>query len=126
MDGKIIRLSEPVTAYERTFHEITLREPTGALFMRLGQPRVPVTNFNAGSGYLVEREDTIVEYLKALIAVDDKDADHLPLAEGLLRKLSLTDSMRLREALFSFFDAAALKAAALRNAEKPQDSSPSA
>jgi len=113
MDGTVIKLIEPVTAYERTFTEIVLREPRGALFMRLGQPRLPVTNFTAGSAYYVEREEVVREYLLALIVVEQGD-NTVPYAEGILAKVSLTDALQLKEALFGFFDQAAQRIAARR------------
>ena len=120
MDGKIIKLLEPVTSYDRRYEEIVLREPRGELLMRLGQPRIPVTNFSAGSGYYVEPESVIKDYLVALIVIE-KDDGMMPYAEALLNKLSLADSLRLRAELFNFFDLAALKSAA-----KPSDSPVSA
>ena len=120
MDGKIIKLFEPVTSYDRRYEEIVLREPRGELLMRLGQPRIPVTNFSAGSGYYVEPENVIKDYLVALIVIENDDGT-IPYAEGLLKKLSLADSLQLREALFGFFDLGAQRIAAKR-----QDSSVSA
>ena len=65
MDGKIIKLADPVTVYETKYSQIVLREPRGDVFNRLGPPRVPVYNQSAGSGYFVEQNDTIAAYLKA-------------------------------------------------------------
>ena len=43
MDGSsVIKLSKPVEAFNRTIKEVALKEPTGALFMRLGEPRIGV------------------------------------------------------------------------------------
>ena len=108
MDGKLINLVDPVKVYETEYSKIVLREPRGDVFNRLGPPRVPVYNQSAGSGYFVEQNDTIAAYLKALI---DTDEFH---TEALLKKLSLVDTLRLREALFAFFTEAEARIAALR------------
>lgn len=108
MDGKIIKLADPVTVYETKYSQIVLREPRGDVFNRLGPPRVPVYNQSAGSGYFVEQNDTIAAYLKALIDVEDFHT------ESLLKKLSLVDTLRLREGLFAFFTEAEASIAAMR------------
>ena len=108
MDGKIVKLLDPIEVYETKYAEIPLREPRGDLFSRLGAPRIPVVNQTAASGYWVDRDDVIREYLKALIEIDEFHV------EALLKKMSLTDSIRMREALFGFFETAAARAAASR------------
>ena len=110
MDGKIIRLTKPVEAFGKTYSEITLREPTGAIFSRLGQPRIAVVNSNAGSGYWVERDEVISAYLDRLVQMDGAES------VVVLQQLSLADSISLRAALFSFFDEALAKNAGATSA----------
>jgi hypothetical protein len=100
MDGKIITLTRPVEVFGKEITEITLREPTGALFSRLGHPRIPVMNATANSGYWVEKPAVISAYLDALI---DLEAAELHI---VLKKLSLADSIHLQSSLFDFFNEA--------------------
>ncbi len=113
MDGKIIKLVKPIEAFGRRITEIALKEPTGALFSRLGQPRIPIYNQSAGSGYFVERDDVITSYLEKLMDMDFAETG------VVLQQLSLTDMMELRETLFGFFDAARATSAGAKVAATP-------
>jgi hypothetical protein len=118
MDGKIIKLIDPVKVYEREFREITLREPNAKLFMRLGAPRIPVMSSVSGSGYLIDRDDAIREYLKAIVDIKP-DGSELMYEEAIFDRLSLADTLQVREALFDFFVEAAQKIAARRLDSSP-------
>jgi hypothetical protein len=78
--------------------EIDLKEPSGALYVKLGDPRLLVFN-PSGSGYWIEQNEVIKAYLEALI-------DH-PLGGDVVNLLSLRDVMALKETLFDFFTSAA-------------------
>ena len=106
MDGTIIKLTTPVEAFGKSFTELTLREPKGGLYARLGEPRIGIVNAEGG-GYLVEQPATISAYLEALVEGPDVAEKAV-----LLSQLTLADSLRLKRALFGFFEAAAAKAAA--------------
>ena len=106
MDGKIIKLLTPVEGFDKPITEISLREPKGALFARLGKPRIPVVMTGGGSGYWVDREDVISAYLDALIEPKD-------VAAVVLQQLSLADMLRVREALFGFFQEAETKSVSM-------------
>lgn len=116
MDGTIIKLTTPVEAFGESLSEIILREPTGKLFSRLGEPRIPVVNESAGSGYWVTRDEVITQYLEALVDIPDAAVKAVA-----LQALSLPDVMSLRQALFDFFTAAAEKAAATRRPRLSSD-----
>jgi hypothetical protein len=108
MDGTIIKLTTPVEAFNRNYAEIALREPSGALFMRLGEPRIGVVS-SEGGGYFVEQQQVISAYLDKLLSIDGEDA---AAKSVVLAQLSLVDAIALKRALFSFFDSAAALAAA--------------
>lgn len=109
--ASIIKLETPVEAFGRKYDEIGLKEPTGNLYARLGEPRVTVYNEKSTSIYFIEQGDIIRQYLDRLVDIGVPDAA----AQGaVISGLSLTDMRRLKDALFSFFDQAAQKAAALK------------
>src|SRR4051794_7498552 len=114
MDGTIVKLTKPVEVFGQTLNEITLREPTGKLYSRLGDPRIPIMNATSGSGYWVDREEIISQYLDTLIDIPEKAGTVLVLAQ-----LSLPDMMSLRKALFDFFLKAGEKAAEMRQTSSP-------
>ena len=98
MGAKTIKLASPIAWVNGgSVSEISLREPTGQLFIDLGEPRVIVSN-RSGSIIWAEIPETIKAYL-------DRCIDH----EGggaLLAQMSLSDAKKVKEALFSFFHAA--------------------
>jgi hypothetical protein len=106
MDGKIIKLSTPIDVFGRSVTEITLREPRGGLYLRLGDPRLLVSSSDRG-GYYVEQPEVIKAYLDALVEPVGS-AEQLAIFTGL----SLADQMRLKWELFGFFSKAAADAAA--------------
>ena len=103
--NKSIKLEKPIELYGKKSSAIELKEPTGALYVKLGDPRLVVFN-PSGSGYWIEQNDTIKAYLEALI-------DH-PLGADVISMLSLRDVMALKEALFDFFTSAAERRAATK------------
>ena len=105
----ILKLDTPVEAFGRPVTEITLKEPTGGLYSRLGEPRIGVYNEKTGSGYFIEQRDIVGQYLDRLVDVGDPTATPI-----VISSLSLVDMKRLKDALFSFFEKAVLKAADLK------------
>ena len=105
----IIKLDTPVEAFGRKIEDITLKEPTGGLYARLGEPRIGIYNEASKSGYYIEQRDVISQYLDRLIDVGDAASNAI-----VLQSLSLVDTKRMKDALFSFFDTAAQKAADLK------------
>jgi hypothetical protein len=103
--NKKIQLEKPIDLFGKKATEIELKEPSGALYVKLGDPRLVVFN-PSGSGYWIEQNDTIKAYLEALI-------DH-PLGGDVMALLSLRDVMALKEALFGFFTSAAERRAATK------------
>jgi hypothetical protein len=103
--NKSIKLEKPIDLFGKKAEEIELKEPSGGLYVKLGDPRLLVFN-PSGSGYWIEQNDTIKAYIEALI-------DH-PLGGDVVAMLSLRDVMALKEALFDFFTSAAERRAATK------------
>lgn len=103
--NKSIKLEKPLEVHGKKSGEIELKEPSGALYVKLGDPRLLVFN-PSGSGYWVEQNEIIKAYLEALI-------DH-PLGGDVVNLLSLGDVMALKEALFGFFTSAAERHAKIK------------
>ena len=98
MTATTIKLDKPVTwPGGPALTEIRLKEPTGQLFIDLGEPRVLVTNRN-GSMVLSEMPETIKSYL-------DRCIDH-EAGSALIALMSLSDARKVKNALFDFFTAA--------------------
>jgi hypothetical protein len=117
---KRIKLTKPFELHGRSVEEITLREPTGWEAATLGEPRLIVANQNLG-GYYVERDDVIAKYLEKCV--------DCPLGpNGILKVLSLTDLIKVKQALFSFFEEAEARIAVerLANFASAQNESQSA
>jgi hypothetical protein len=103
--NKSIKLEKPIELHGKKSPEIEIKEPSGALYVKLGDPRLLVFN-PSGSGYWIEQNETIKAYLEALL-------DH-PLGGDVVALLSLRDVMALKEALFDFFTSAAERRAATK------------
>lgn len=105
MSKKIVKLAKPLDLHGKKLTEVELKEPSGGLYLRLGEPRLTVFNAS-GSGYFVEQADAIKAYLESCV-VHELGAD-------LLNLLSLEDAQEVKEALFAFFG----EAVARRSARK--------
>jgi hypothetical protein len=96
-----IRLAEPIEdGAGGRIESVTIREPDGALYMALGEPRTFVVTDDAH--YFVEHNHLIAAYLGETVLAGGQKAD--------LDALGLADTMRLKAALFDFFDVAGLEA----------------
>ncbi len=95
-ETKTVQLLAPIEHHNATITELRLREPSGGLYARLGDPRVAVRTKEGG--YWVEQPDVIKAYL-------DKLVDHQDGAV-LLGLMGMPDVMMLKEELFGFFAAA--------------------
>ena len=100
MDGTYVRLTSPIEAFGKTYSEISLKEPSGALYMRLGEPRIAVLNAEGGGGYFVEQPTIISAYLDKLIMIEGDDA---AAKSVVLSQLSLADAIAVKRALFLRF-----------------------
>ncbi len=89
-----VKLAHPFKYFDKMVTEIELKEPTGALYTRLGEPRTIVYNAS-GSGYFVDQADVIRAYLEALV-VHELGAD-------VFNFIALEDAKALKEALLDFF-----------------------
>lgn len=102
----IVKLLAPFEHHGVTIDSVELREPSGALYAQLGDPRILVRN--ADGGYYVEKDDVIRRYLDRSIVHQDGSV--------LLGLMSMPDVMQIKEQLFLFFVAAEAKIIALRAA----------
>jgi hypothetical protein len=111
MDGVHIKLTTPVEAFGTIYNELTLRQPKGGLYARLGEPRIVIANREGGI-YAVEQPQVIKAYLEALVGVPNEDKLDNAVQFIILNEMTLEDAARLKLALFSFFDKAVAKATA--------------
>jgi hypothetical protein len=101
---KTVKLLRPFPWMDgRMVTQITLKEPSGRLYVKLGDPRVLVWNASGG-GYWVEQQEVIAAYLENCIV---QDSDAAVLGAQILDRLALEDVMATKGILFSFFDGAA-------------------
>lgn len=95
-ETKTVTLIRPIEHHNATITQVQLREPSGGLYARLGDPRVLVRTKEGG--YYVDQPEVIRAYL-------DKIIDHQDGAV-LLGLMGMSDVMMIREELFGFFLAA--------------------
>ena len=100
-----IRLTTPASVPgSKTIAEVELREPNGAQYVRMGDPRTPVFGAS-GSMYFIENAEVIGNYLDDLIVHDVG-------GKALLSLLSLDDAVTVKQKFLSFFDQAVQRHAA--------------
>jgi len=109
MPSTKVKLTKPVEFAGKHVVEVELKEPTGGLYIKTGEPRTLVFN-SSGSGYWVEQADAIKAYFEALIVHD--------LGGDLINLMTLEDTMLVKEALFDFFTVAAANVNERRAAQK--------
>lgn len=90
-----IALSQPIEAHGKRFAELTLRAPTGAEYLKHGEPRILARN-NDGTVYWVEVPQAIAAYVEACLAAT-------PDGDQILPRLTLADARALKEAVLGFF-----------------------
>ncbi len=100
-----VKLATPVVVHEKVISEIELREPSGGEYVRLGDPRVLVRS-QTGSGYFVEQNDVISQYVEKCIVAPGE------VAVALRELLSLEDMMAIKMAILDFFLVATAKVSA--------------
>ena len=90
-----IKLTKPIEFFGKRAAEITMKEPTGGQYSKIGDARTLV--FSAtGSAYWVEDKAAIAAYYDALI-------EHEAGGEAVVASLNLRDAMKVKETLFGFF-----------------------
>ena len=103
MNAKTITLEKPVSLFGSPITEVRINEPTGLLYLQLGDPRMPVS-MGDGGGYWMEQPKIIQDYLdRVLDHGDGRSKD----GGSLLALLSFTDARAIKAALFDFFRPAA-------------------
>ena len=101
---KTIELAQPFEHHGATVTHVELKEPSGALYAQLGDPRIVVQTKDGG--YYVEQTEVVKRYLDKLIVHQDGSV--------LLTLMSMPDVMRLKQELFGFFSVAETLIIALR------------
>jgi hypothetical protein len=99
-----VKLTNPITLHDKQIDFVELKEPTGGLYMQLGEPSQWV-HMKSGGGYMSEVPEIIEKYLHASIQHELKG--------DLVKILSLIDAIAVKGALLGFFSVA--EAALLRN-----------
>lgn len=105
MKSTMIQLDEPLAWFDKRLDRLSLKEPSGALYLDLGEPRFFVRAAD-GSIYAVEREDVVAKYLDRLVTLPDGELVDGG-ASALMRILPLSTVVALKQALLDFFTAAA-------------------
>jgi hypothetical protein len=93
-----VELANPIEWFSKKVTVLKIKEPTGHLYVTIGEPRILV-HTNSGGGYFVEQPAAITQYLERCI-------DHEAGAD-VLKLLSLEDAAEVKEVLLSFFEAVA-------------------
>ena len=103
-DSITIELSGPITkpgqGDDNKLTQIVMREPKYLDIMTLGEPSAFASH--NGMVYTADKDDTIKAYVERLA----QDADGKAIDPLLLRQLNARDTFKLRDAVFSFFNAA--------------------
>lgn len=111
---RVIPLSKPVIGHAGVVSEAVLHEPTGIDLLQLGELEL-VGRGSSGEVFSIERTDVIEDYLTRCLAREKGQDPSL-----ILGQAALSDVMKLRGALFDFFEAARLATLPA----KPSSSSP--
>jgi hypothetical protein len=101
MLAKEVVLSKSIEWFGRPVQRVFLCEPRASHLQRFGEPRTAVFHPEAGTRYLVDRDDAITRYFDELLSLDGKAT--IDGGASFLNVLSLRDGIALREALFDFF-----------------------
>jgi hypothetical protein len=104
MSNISVKLSKPVEVFGKRIGAVELKEPTGGLYTKLGEPRTLIFSASGG-GYWVENVDTISSYLDQLVVYDTGGLI-------LMSLLNLEDAMAVKAAFLDFFGDAASRVAA--------------
>ena len=117
--AKIKLISRIERPSQKPITEVELKEPNGAMYVRLGDPRTPVFGAS-GSMYFIENAEVIGKYLDALLV-------HELGGDVLMSLLSLDDAVAVKQRLLSFFDRAVQRhsAGAQTASSSASESSPS-
>jgi hypothetical protein len=90
----MVKLLDRIDWHNFPVIEVEIKEPTGALFATLGEPRVAV-QLPGGAGYWVEQTAILSRYADQCIA-HEGGAD-------LIRLMSLRDVMQVKDTILGFF-----------------------
>lgn len=97
MPNAIVTLSNPIEGHSGQIASITLREPKYADVMALGEPSA-FARSDGGMVFQAEKDGIVQGYIERLL-VEPNDP-------SLLLQVSLTDALKLKDAVYSFFQSA--------------------
>jgi len=95
---KTIDLQEPIVGHDGPISQITLRQPGFREIMRLGEPVSRIFTTDGTMVSVTENIDVIRQYIEALVRP--------PANPLLIEQLRLADTMRIKDAVLSFFQPA--------------------
>jgi hypothetical protein len=97
MPNVTVNLSTPIEGHEGQIKSITLREPKFGDVMALGEPSA-FARSEGGMVFQSEKDGVVQSYVERLL-VEPKDP-------ALLLQVSLADALKLKDAIYDFFQAA--------------------
>lgn len=99
--GKLIQLAKPFMWFDQKIEKVLMKEPTGGLYLRHGEPQILIRI--DGGTYYHEREETIGAYVKELLVMEDGRPFEAGGGDVVLNLMSLVDVLTIKAALFEFF-----------------------
>jgi hypothetical protein len=94
MANVVVTLSNPIEGHDGQIKTITLREPKYGDVMALGEPSA-FARSDGGMVFQAEKEGVVQAYIERLMTS--------PSDPALLLQVSLTDALKLKEAVYGFF-----------------------
>jgi len=94
MASKKLSLSKPIEIHDEIISELEFKEPTGAIFLDLGEPRI-LSKSKDDILYLIDNDAVIKDYMHRCVM-----GEH---GQTLLHMLNLKDARAARELVLSFF-----------------------
>lgn len=92
---KPVKLADPIEVHGKRVAELSLRAPTGAEYLRHGEPRILARNAD-GTVYWVEVPSAISAYIEACLSAT-------PDGDQITPRLSLADARAVKETVLGFF-----------------------
>jgi hypothetical protein len=97
---KKITLQTPFMWFDKRVERVVLKEPSGRLYMVLGEPRYVIQV--DGGGYFHERDEVIAKYIAELLVMEDGRPFEGG-ADATLTAMSLADVLAVKAGLLDFF-----------------------
>jgi len=94
-----MQLSSPFEAFGETVTSVEIREPRGADYLELGEPRI-YSRTPDGSIYAIHDMPVIKKYLERCVFKSDRRGERIPTVESFM---SLADIRKATMVLLGFF-----------------------